>query len=165
MAQFPASKRAKILASSRQCAELHTPPVESRVLNTSWEYTVGTAAWALEEDATLERIIASCPAELSMIRRCAAVVAELPSKTLRDVAARIRLSRDQHPDTANLAAVAVGASAAAAGLEVPAAEHSSWRDPTAMLNGSSSVRATMEQAPPSVSRDDTRQHPTSPRER
>ena len=106
----------------------------------------------------LDRALASCPYGASAVQQFAVAAAQLPGKSVREVAARVRRMRDgigQCDDDGGgvrgLAAAAMGAISASCGLEVPGAMGgdpaeggaSGWKDPVAILAGPSSVRATM----------------------
>jgi hypothetical protein len=122
--------------------------------------------WSDEEQAILNAVLAEQSAEggqdtASTLVLCCVAASRLgPTKGARDVAARLRVLRNQDPDMVGLAAAAAGARAAASGMAVPGASASaagsstgssssssggapSWNDPTALLAGPVSVRATM----------------------
>lgn len=59
-----------------------------------WDYEVSSASWTSEEEAMMLRVLGTHPTErCTNIDRCVAVVAALPSKTVRETAARLRLLR------------------------------------------------------------------------
>lgn len=97
------------------------PAAECATPQETWVYHVGSRPWSDEETAVLHQALAELDGrtDISMVQAYVKIAARLPDKTVRDVAAHVSALRNNTAETADLAASAMGAAAAVAGLSVP----------------------------------------------